>query len=78
MTMPVNERIKRGWLPNGYEIVPEDIGETLDLLYFGKVQRSDVGRKVYVRDGQTYIESRDQVIKRRENTTNDKILLSSM
>jgi hypothetical protein len=78
MNIPINKRIQRGWLPNGYEVQPEDVGKVLDFSYFGKVQKSDVGRKVYVRDGQTYIESRDQVIKRRENTTNNKILLSSM
>jgi hypothetical protein len=68
MTVPINLRIKWGWLPDGYEIISEDVGEPLDVLYFGQVQRSDVGRKVYIRNGQTCLGSSEQVVKRRGYT----------
>jgi hypothetical protein len=62
---PIKTDIEHGLLPNPYEIRQKDMGRLLDWFEFGRVIKSDVGRKVYVRGGILQMESLEQMARRK-------------
>ena len=62
--MPIKRAMEWNLLPNPYELNTGDIGKLLDFD-FGRVQRSDVGRLVVLRDRIIQMESMEQANKRK-------------
>ena len=61
----ISQKIRTNVLPQGYQIKLEDLWTTIDG-YFGRVQPSDVGRKVWLsREGQISMESMEQAAERK-------------
>lgn len=57
--LPIAERMRRGELPNRYELQESDVGETLEWLW-GRVMPIDVGKITLIRGGEFYIENEQQ------------------
>ena len=61
MDKPLKNLIEKGLLPNPYEIKPKDYAGLIDIAGdFGRVQHSDVGKLIYLRDGLIYMENDEQ------------------
>ena len=62
----IADAIRRGQLPNGYELQESDIGRLLCPLWgFGQVLPFDVGKKCFVRSGLFEMENSQQRDKRK-------------
>lgn len=60
----IHNQLKRGILPNGYELQPWDVGKPL-ALGFGVVTKNDVGKRVYVKSYGFAMENDEQRDKRK-------------
>ena len=62
--MAIGAAMSSGYLPNPYEIRGADYGRLIDIHEFGQVTRSDVGKRVYLRDGTLQMENNEQMERR--------------
>lgn len=61
MRRPISEQIRRGELPQGYELTEADVGCSLDWQGgFGPVRPFDVGKRVWLRDYGLTMENQEQ------------------
>lgn len=72
-TPPIADRIRKGELPNGYELQPKDIGKWLEWN-FGNVTSNDVGKLIVIDDGGYFTIENDEQMKRRKATGKPRLI----
>jgi len=73
---PILTAMMKKELPNPYEIQPGDIGRFIDSPdgSFGRVQKSDVGRQVMLRGDLIYMETLEQMLRRKGIKVEDETI----
>lgn len=71
MQLTILEQMRRGTLPNPYELQPSDEGKRIDWFDFGYVTAFDIGRCLFLSGKVLQMESRGQMERRKGGKQHD-------